>query len=101
MAASAPPLASFTSPSIAPLAEQEKQRLRELAAQAAGNSYSPYSRFRAGAASMPCGACRQMLSEFGDDGTVILYLGEGGGPEETTLGALLPHAFRLQFVQEQ
>ncbi len=45
------------------------------------------------AASMPCGACRQTLSEFGDDAMVILYPGENGAME-TTLGELLPHAFR-------
>ena len=49
------------------------------------------------AASMPCGACRQTLSEFGEDGMVVLYPGENG-PEETTLGELLPHAFRAQFL---
>jgi cytidine deaminase len=52
-----------------------------------------------GAASMPCGACRQTLAEFGDDDTLILYPGEGGKPMETTLGDLLPHAFRLEFLQ--
>lgn len=46
-------------------------------------------------ASMPCGACRQTLAEFGDDDTVVLFPGEGGESQETTLGALLPHAFRL------
>ncbi len=51
-----------------------------------------------GATSMPCGACRQTLSEFGDDATLILYPGQGGEPEETTLGELLPHAFRLEFL---
>ncbi len=50
-----------------------------------------------GAASMPCGACRQTLTEFGDDATLILYPGEGGRAEETTLGALLPHAFRAEY----
>ncbi len=49
-----------------------------------------------GAASMPCGACRQTLAEFGEDDVLLLYPGEGGAPEETTLGALLPNAFRLQ-----
>jgi cytidine deaminase len=49
-----------------------------------------------GAASMPCGGCRQTLSEFGDDSTVVLYPGEGGAPKQTTLGALLPHAFRAE-----
>jgi cytidine deaminase len=51
-----------------------------------------------GAPSMPCGACRQTLSEFGDDDVLILYPGEDGADESTTLGALLPHAFRLQFL---
>lgn len=50
------------------------------------------------AASMPCGACRQTLTEFGDDQTLILYPGENGALEETTLGELLPHAFRLEYL---
>jgi cytidine deaminase len=135
------------------LSTEENQRLRRLAAVAAEHSYSPYSRFRVGAAlllddgivvtgcnvencsyrltscaeqgaiaravaehgpgirlravavanlngaaSMPCGACRQTLAEFGDDATVVLYPGEGGAMEETTLGELLPKAFRLEFL---
>jgi cytidine deaminase len=51
-----------------------------------------------GAASMPCGACRQTLSEFGDDDVLILYPGKDGAEESTTLGALLPHAFRMQYL---
>jgi cytidine deaminase len=51
-----------------------------------------------GAASMPCGACRQTLTEFGDDGTVVLYPGESG-PMETTLGELLPWAFRAEYIK--
>ena len=47
------------------------------------------------AACTPCGACRQTLAEFADDGTLILYPADGSDPLETTLGALLPHAFRL------
>lgn len=138
----------------ASLTSAERAHLRELAAAAAANSYSPYSRFRVGAAllledgaivtgcnvencsyrltscaeqaaiaravtergphirlravavanlnsaaSMPCGACRQTLAEFGADSTLILYPGEGGASEETTLGALLPHAFRSEFLK--
>lgn len=52
-------------------------------------------------ASMPCGACRQTLSEFGDDDVLILYPGEGGTHEVTTLGALLPHAFRMEFLEQK
>lgn len=52
-----------------------------------------------GAPSMPCGACRQTLTEFGDDATLILYPGEAGEQAETTLGELLPHAFRLEFLE--
>ena len=48
-----------------------------------------------GAASLPCGACRQTLAEFGDDAVVVLCPGEDGEEVETTLGALLPQAFRL------
>jgi cytidine deaminase len=50
------------------------------------------------AVSMPCGACRQTLAEFGDDNILILYPGEDGTDESTTLGALLPDAFRIQFL---
>ncbi len=131
------------------LTPEQQLFLREQAAAAAQNSYSPYSHFRVGAAlllttgevitatnvencsyrltccaeqsaitravaqhgphirlaavavanlnnaaSMPCGACRQTLAEFADDETPILYPGEDHQPQETTLGALLPHAFR-------
>ena len=47
-----------------------------------------------GNASTPCGACRQTLAEFAEDATPILYPGASGQPEETTLGQLLPQAFR-------
>ena len=46
------------------------------------------------AASTPCGACRQTLAEFADDATPILFPGENGTRDETTLGQLLPQAFR-------
>jgi cytidine deaminase len=52
-------------------------------------------------ASMPCGACRQTLAEFGADDTLVLYPAENGRPAETTLGALIPHAFRGTFLQEK
>ncbi len=42
----------------------------------------------------PCGACRQVLLEFGGPELVVLLAIPGGRVEETTLGALLPHPFR-------
>ena len=42
----------------------------------------------------PCGACRQVLSEFGRDTTVILA-DTHGNYSVTTVDALLPHAFIL------
>ncbi len=43
----------------------------------------------------PCGACRQVLAEFGDDAMAVLLAPPTGPTDETTLGALLPRAFRL------
>lgn len=42
----------------------------------------------------PCGACRQVLHEFGTPGTPVIIDGPGGRTE-TTLGELLPRAFSL------
>lgn len=44
----------------------------------------------------PCGACRQVLSEFGLGTVVIMVDGEGQIKLETTVGDLLPHAFGPQ-----
>jgi len=42
----------------------------------------------------PCGACRQVLREVGLDATLVLMHNvRDGSVTETTLGALLPHAF--------
>jgi cytidine deaminase len=43
----------------------------------------------------PCGACRQVLAEFGRPTMRVLLAGPGGTAEETTLGALLPRGFTL------
>jgi cytidine deaminase len=45
----------------------------------------------------PCGACRQVLAEFCQSDTPVYIAGSGytGDHESTTLGALLPHAFKM------
>jgi cytidine deaminase len=43
----------------------------------------------------PCGACRQVLAEFGGDELTVLLAPPSGPTDQTTLGALLPRAFRL------
>ena len=42
----------------------------------------------------PCGMCRQVLAEFGDDDLAIALVNDAGERTDTTLGAVLPHAFR-------
>ena len=42
----------------------------------------------------PCGACRQVLAEFGSQIRVVLE--DGGTLREQSLAELLPHAFRLK-----
>jgi cytidine deaminase len=44
------------------------------------------------APTMPCGACRQVIHEFGPK-ALIVALGNGRARVETRLDALLPHAF--------
>lgn len=40
----------------------------------------------------PCGACRQLIFEFGP-GAAVYASGDGGRPLVTTIAELLPHAF--------
>ena len=48
----------------------------------------------------PCGACRQVLSEFGLDTIVLIADGKGRLFQETTVGNLLPEAFLPHKVQK-
>jgi len=48
----------------------------------------------------PCGACRQVLSEFGLDTVVLIADGKGKLFQETTVGNLLPEAFLPHNVQK-
>lgn len=47
----------------------------------------------------PCGACRQVLSEFGLDTIVLIADGDGKLIEETTIHDLLPGAFGPQNLE--
>jgi cytidine deaminase len=65
--------------------------------------YGPAIRIRAvavanrnGAASMPCGACRQTILEFSTPETWIFYPAEKGASAEAPLADLIPAAFRLE-----
>jgi cytidine deaminase len=42
----------------------------------------------------PCGMCRQVLAEFAPDALPVVLLNDRGERLDTTLGQLLPHAFR-------
>jgi cytidine deaminase len=42
----------------------------------------------------PCGMCRQVLAEFGRDELLIVLVNDADERRDTTLGELLPHAFR-------
>ena len=44
----------------------------------------------------PCGVCRQVMAEFCDDGFKVIAAKDERDYDVTTLGALLPHAFRLK-----
>lgn len=45
----------------------------------------------------PCGACRQVMAEFMDDGALVIV----DGSKTYTLGELLPDAFRIKKKQQK
>ena len=46
----------------------------------------------------PCGACLQVLAEFGEAALPVILIGGREALAETTLGALLPRAFSKKFL---
>lgn len=49
----------------------------------------------------PCGACRQVLSEFGLDTIVLIANGKGQLLKQATVGELLPEAFTGQHLEKR
>jgi cytidine deaminase len=49
----------------------------------------------------PCGGCRQVMAEFGLDTIVLLADGDGRIRKETTVGKLLPDAFRPEDLENR
>ena len=45
---------------------------------------------------MPCGVCRQVMSEFCHDEFKIIFEGADGKTDLISLGELLPHSFELE-----
>jgi cytidine deaminase len=50
---------------------------------------------REGAVCSPCGACRQVIFEFGPE-AVVIYRGQGGEIVQLKVRELLPDGFRLR-----
>jgi len=48
----------------------------------------------------PCGGCRQKLSEFGSEDTVVIIASPKGEQLRTTVGALLPGSFGTEHLGE-
>ena len=48
----------------------------------------------------PCGGCRQKLREFAADSTPVIMASSGAVVLGTTLGALLPHSFGPEHLNE-
>jgi cytidine deaminase len=67
-------------------AEGARMRVVALAVAVAGANSAPFP---------PCGACRQVMAEFAAPDSPVLYAGARGAPVVSTIGALLPEAFRL------
>jgi cytidine deaminase len=49
----------------------------------------------------PCGACRQVMREFGDDSMPIIIADRSGASRTHTLGELLPNSFSVNDLDPQ
>jgi len=48
----------------------------------------------------PCGGCRQKIAEFAPDETQVTMVTQNGEIHETTIGELLPNAFRAHDLEK-
>lgn len=48
----------------------------------------------------PCGGCRQRIREFADLDVMVISHGVEGAPLAQSLGALLPHSFGPEFLDQ-
>ena len=49
----------------------------------------------------PCGGCRQKIAEFAPDETPVTMVSQNGETFETTIGELLPNAFRAHDLDQE
>ncbi len=49
----------------------------------------------------PCGACRQVMREFGEEDLPVLIVDAQGTIRETTLGHLLPESFSARNLEQK
>ena len=83
-----------------------RKKLEQAAVKVMKNAHAPYSKFHVGAAILltngkifsvacsPCGACRQVIYEFGPE--AIIFFQGSSGPKQAHITELLPEGFRLQ-----
>lgn len=67
---------------VSQFAAPDARRIRVVVVVTAGNDPAT-----------PCGACRQVIREFGKDAAIIIANTDGKVFLRTTLDALLPHSF--------
>ena len=49
--------------------------------------------------SVPCGACRQVISEFSDEHSVVVMWNSNGEKKEISISELLPYAFDKNYLK--
>jgi cytidine deaminase len=71
---------------IAAMVQQGGKRIVKIAVVGGGAEIGPCT---------PCGGCRQRISEFADDETIILSIDDSGDWQRFSIEQLLPASFHL------